>query len=231
MSLPALAGSRVQALLDRARSLDFLAPLALRLYLAPVFFSAGLNKLSAFDATVAWFGNPDWGLGLPFPWLLAFMATAAELIGGVLLLLGLATRLISVPLMATMLVAIFAVHWPNGWFAIAPSNAETSMARPLAALGIPAAEASLENSAGVGERLGQARRLLQEHGHYDWLTEKGSFVVLNNGIEFAATYLLMLMVLFFHGAGRFLSLDYWVARFLTATGQKDSVPLAQPESR
>ncbi|KAF0807677.1 hypothetical protein A6D6_00674 [Alcanivorax xiamenensis] len=229
MSFPSVLGLRVQALLERARTLDFLAPLALRLYLAPVFFSAGLNKLNAFDATVAWFGNPDWGLGLPFPWLLAFLATAAELIGGVMLLLGLATRLISLPLMATMLVAIFAVHWPNGWFAIAPSNAETSMARPLAALGIPAAEASLENSAGVGERLTQARALLREHGHYDWLTEKGTFVVLNNGIEFAATYLVLLMILFFHGAGRFLSLDYWASRLIS--GLSSAVPAREPLER
>lgn len=206
------SGLRAQALLDRSRRLDFLAPLALRLYLAPVFVSAGLNKALAFDATVAWFGNPDWGLGLPFPWLLALMATATELVGGVFLLIGFATRWISVPLMITMLVAIFTVHWDNGWFAIAPSDPTTSTARPLAELGLPAAQASLENSAQVGERLSKAKALLREHGHYDWLTAKGGYVVLNNGIEFGVTYLVMLLVLFFQGAGRYVSIDYWIAR-------------------
>jgi putative oxidoreductase len=36
--------------------------------------------------------------------------------------------------------------------------------------------------------------------------------VLNNGIEFAATYFIMLLVLFFTGAGNYLSLDFWIAR-------------------
>jgi uncharacterized membrane protein YphA (DoxX/SURF4 family) len=55
---------------------------------------------------------------------------------------------------------------------------------------------------------------LQEHGNYDWLTEYGNFVVLNNGIEFAATYFVMLLALFFIGGGKYLSIDYWLARKL-----------------
>lgn len=203
---------RVHGWLDGSRQLDFIAPLLLRLFLAPVFISAGLNKLLAFDSTVEWFGNADWGLGLPLPWLMAFLAVATELLGGVLLLLGLATRYIAVPLMVTMLVAAFAVHWDNGWYAIAPSDPATSMSQPLAAIGVPGAEASLQNSEEVSKRLDAARGLLQEHGHYNWLTETGPFVVLNNGIEFAATYFIMLLSLFFTGAGRYLSLDYWWAR-------------------
>lgn len=203
---------RVHGWLDGSRQLDFIAPLLLRLFLAPVFISAGLNKLLAFDSTVEWFGNADWGLGLPLPWLMAFLAVATELLGGVFLLLGLATRYIAVPLMVTMLVAAFAVHWDNGWYAIAPSDPATSMSQPLAAIGVPGAEASLQNSEEVSKRLDAARGLLQEHGHYNWLTETGPFVVLNNGIEFAATYFIMLLSLFFTGAGRYLSVDYWWAR-------------------
>jgi uncharacterized membrane protein YphA (DoxX/SURF4 family) len=204
--------NRIHDLLDRTRKWDFLAPLLIRLFLSVVFISAGWNKLASFDSTIAWFGNPDWGLGLPFPAVMAFLATAAELVGGFFLLAGLATRYFAVPLMITMLVAAFSVHWDNGWFAIAPSNPETSMAQPLAAVGIPAAQQSLENSEEVGKRLTAARGLLREHGQYRWLTEKGNFVVLNNGIEFAATYFIMLLALFFQGAGRFVSLDYWIAK-------------------
>ena len=36
--------------------------------------------------------------------------------------------------------------------------------------------------------------------------------LLKNGIEFAATYFIMLLVLFFTGAGRYLSVDYWIDR-------------------
>ncbi|MCC1496350.1 DoxX family protein [Alcanivorax sp. 1008] len=204
--------SRLHSLFNHTRRLDFLAPLLLRLFLAPVMIAAGWQKAGSFESTVAWFGNDDWGLGLPFPALLAALAIATELFGGILLLVGLATRYVAVPLMITMLVAALSVHWQNGWFAVAPSNPQTSMARPLAVLGIPAAQRSLENSAEVGQRLQAAKGLLREHGNYSWLTEKGSFVVLNNGIEFAATYFVMLLALFFYGAGRWLSMDYWIER-------------------
>lgn len=202
--------ARLHGWLDMTRRLDFLAPLLFRLFLGPVFISAGLNKLVAWDNTVAWFGNADWGLGLPLPGLMAFLAVSAELVGGFLLILGLATRYIAIPLMITMLVAALSVHLENGWFAIAPSDPSTSMAKPLATVGIPGARASLENSEEVSRRLTAARSLLREHGNYGWLTGKGTFVVLNNGIEFATTYFIMLLSLFFTGAGRYASLDYWL---------------------
>jgi len=171
--------------------------LCLRLYLAPIFWMAGMSKLSAFEDTVAWFGNDDWGLGLPFPWLMAALATAAELGGSVLLFAGLFTRLISLPLIVTMLVAIFSVHWPNGWQAIADPHA-------------PFASQQVLESAG---KLARARDILQEYGNYEWLTSSGKFVILNNGIEFAATYLIMLITLAGIGGGQYTSLDYWLQRW------------------
>jgi uncharacterized membrane protein YphA (DoxX/SURF4 family) len=51
-----------------------------------------------------------------------------------------------------------------------------------------------------------------EHGNYAWLSEHGPLVILNNGIEFAATYALMLLVLMVTGGGRFTSIDYYLAR-------------------
>jgi len=60
------------------------------------------------------------------------------------------------------------------------------------------------------ERLQRAREILREHGDYGYLTEHGSLVMLNNGIEFAATYFIMLLSLFFTGAGRYVSIDYWL---------------------
>ncbi len=173
-----------------------IASLALRLYLAPIFWMAGMNKLNAFDSTVDWFGNPDWGLGLPFPWLMAVLATAAELIGAILLILGLFTRLISTPLIITMLIAILGVHWDNGWQAIADTNAPFANAQVLAAT----------------EKLDRARDILQTHGNYEWLTASGKFVILNNGIEFATTYLIMLLALVGLGGGKYHSLDYWLRR-------------------
>jgi len=53
---------------------------------------------------------------------------------------------------------------------------------------------------------------MRKHGNYKYLSEHGSFVKSNNGIEWAATYFVMLLVLFFTGAGRSFSVDYWLHR-------------------
>lgn len=194
--------NKLQSILNKTRAVDFIAPVLLRLYLVPVFWVAAnikwnpLDPNSSLQGTINWFANPDWGLGLPFPELMAYLAWGAEYFGAILLLLGLAVRWISIPLMVTMLVAAFSVHWKNGWQAIHdPSSAFASAHAPEAI-----------------ERLSRAKDILQEHGNYSWLTEYGNFVVLNNGIEFAATYFIMLVALFFMGAGRYLSIDYWLAK-------------------
>ena len=203
---------------------SFLGLLGLRLYLAPVVISAGLTKLNSFQSTVNWFGNPDWGLGLPMPEVMVGLVIFAEFVGGIALLFGFLTRYFAIPLMVTMIVAATTVHWENGWFAIAPSDPATSMAQPLATVGIPGAEQSLANSEEVGKRLSAAKSLLKEHGNYGWLTEKGNFVVLNNGIEFAVTYFLMLLMLFFYGGGRYVSADYWLGRALSRYCEQPKQP-------
>lgn len=189
--------TRLHGWLELTRKVDFLGPLALRLYLVPVFWVAGTNKLAGMDNVINWFGNPDWGLGLPFPALMAWLAVSTEVLGAVALLLGFATRWFCIPLMIQMLIAATMVHWHNGWQAIAD---------PMS----PFANA---NIGGAVERLDKAKDLLRDHGNYDWLTETGNFVVSNNGIEWAITYLLMLLALFFTGAGK-LSLDHVVAKTL-----------------
>ena len=189
-----------QQIIARLQVADGIPLLLLRLYLAPVMIQAGWNKASSFDSIVDWFGNDDYGLGLPMPFVMAFLATAAELVGGVLLLLGALTRLVSIPLMVTMIVAMVSVHAKNGWLAIA--DASSWLADGTILLN--------ENIMAAPEKLAAAKSLLQEHGHYDWLTSSGNFVVLNNGIEFAATYFIMLLVLFIYGGGRFFSVDFYV---------------------
>jgi len=47
---------------------------------------------------------------------------------------------------------------------------------------------------------------------YERTTAYGRPVILNKGIEFAATYFIMLLTLSFTGAGRFVSIDYWLCR-------------------
>jgi len=185
----------LQRLLDSTRAIDFLGPLALRLYLAPIFLMAGLSKYNDFENTAAWFGDPDWGLGLPYPELMTFLATSTELVGAACLLIGFAVRWVSIPLMITMIVAMFSVHWENGWQAIA--DAKFCLF-------------NCSDAIAAGEKLDAAKDILREHGNYDWLTEQGGITILNNGIEFGATYFIMLLMLFFVGGGKYLSVDYWI---------------------
>ncbi|MDI3322799.1 DoxX family protein [Pontibacterium granulatum] len=188
--------NKVHDVLDYTRQMDGLAPLLLRLYLAPVLMQAGYNKLSHFEDTAAWFGNPEWGLGLPMPEVMAALAAGTEFFGGLALVIGFATRWISIPLMVTMLVAALAVHWENGWLAISDASSWLANDRVMEA----------------AERLDRVKDILRENGNYSWLTGRGSVVILNNGIEFAVTYFIMLLALFFTGGGRYFSVDYWLAK-------------------
>jgi uncharacterized membrane protein YphA (DoxX/SURF4 family) len=214
-----------QCFLAQLTSFDGIPALLLRLYLAPVFIMAGFSKtqllsedVTGFSALmadpniIAWFGNSDWGLGLPFPALLANLVILVEFFGGWLLLVGALTRLISIPLMFTMIVAATSVHADNGWFAITPTNSDISAAKVATWLGVDSAQASLDNSKETAIRLEKMREILAENGNTEWLYEKGNIVVLNNGIEFSTTYFIMLLALFFIGAGRYTSVDYFIAR-------------------
>ncbi len=192
---------------------EFSAPLLLRIYLAPIFILAGYGKLQlgaenvsfidrfkADPNVVAWFGNPDWGLGLPAPDVLAFMAGWTEFLGGWLLVAGLLTRYIAIPLMVTMIVAATTAHWDSGWHAL-----------PESKLTVPW-EWKAEAIEQANIRKEKAKEILKQHGNYEWLTEYGGITILKNGIEFAATYFLMLLALMFMGAGKVFSIDYWIAR-------------------
>ncbi len=198
-----------QNLFDKLRGgFDFVGPLLLRLYLVPVFFVAGNNKWNPFAEqgtfnpaeglkdVAQWFGNPEWGLGLPAPLLMTMLAWAAEYFGAICLAFGIAVRWVCIPLMFTMIVAATSVHWDNNWQAV------HDLKSPYASA----------NAGGAIERLSAAKNILKKHGNYGWLTEKGNFVVSNNGIEWAATYFVMLVALFFLGGGRYFSVDYWLRR-------------------
>lgn len=195
---------------------DGLPLLLIRIFLAPIFIMAGYEKLNlgaddvgffesflADPSVVSWFGNPDWGLGLPFPEFLAFLAGWSELVGGWLLLFGLFTRVISIPLMVTMIVATTTVHWDKGWHAL-----------PESKLTVPW-EWRVDLIEEGNARKSRIEGILEEHSNYDWITSAGSVTILKNGIEFAATYFLMLLTLFFYGGGRFLSVDYYLKKYFS----------------
>jgi len=90
--------------------------LLLRVVLAYTFFTPAMLKFSDIAATAQFFEY----LGIPLPTLNAYMAASTEMLGAVLLTLGLMTRFISMPLLVIMFVAIGTVHGVNGFHAIVP---------------------------------------------------------------------------------------------------------------
>jgi putative oxidoreductase len=96
-----------------AENFKSLSLLFLRLVLAYGFFEPAMMKWSDISAVSQWFGS----MGILFPTLNAYMAATTELSGVVLLTFGFLTRLIALPLIVVMIVAIVTVHLPQGFSA------------------------------------------------------------------------------------------------------------------
>ena len=168
------------------RGLDFLAPLVLRLYLAPMFWVSGASKLGLFSsADFAWYNPLTWinmdtvqaasstfqgGIFEGFAANFVTISVAGlEIFGAILLILGLAVRWIILPLI--FIVGLMSVIVLKGQ--------------------------------GL---LDTVTQFIMTHGYT---------TVLNNDFEVSVVHLIMLFVLFFTGAGRFLSLDWFIAHAYT----------------
>ena len=85
-----------------AAALQFLAPLITRITLGHAFFLTGRGKLANFDTFVSFLADQ----GVPAPTLNAHVVARLEFYGGILLVLGLLTRLVALGLAGTMVVAL-----------------------------------------------------------------------------------------------------------------------------
>jgi putative oxidoreductase len=92
-----------------AAKLEWLAPLLARVSVGWVFASTGWGKVHDLPKIVDYFRD----LGIPYPEIQAPFASANELVCGLLVLFGLATRIAAVPLIAVMLVAIRSAQWES----------------------------------------------------------------------------------------------------------------------
>jgi putative oxidoreductase len=100
-------------------SLKTWAPMPIRLALGVIFFAHGAQKL------LGWFGGSGFqqtaeqfqSMGLHPGWLQAAMGGGGEMLGGILVFLGLFTRFGGFLISCTMVVAIVSVHLKNGLFA------------------------------------------------------------------------------------------------------------------
>ena len=88
--------------------LNFFSPLldlAIRIYIADIFFKSGLTKIRDWDTTLSLFQNEYHVPILPVP-LAAVMGTGAELLLPILLVIGLATRFGAAGLFILNIVAV-----------------------------------------------------------------------------------------------------------------------------
>ena len=109
--------NRVVDVLDPAG--EWVALLPIRLLMAYEFGRAGLMKFNGSN----WFANVQDNFPFPFnvipveiSW---FLATWAEILGGLCLVLGLFTRFWAFSLIVLTIVAIAGVHWPDDWNSLA----------------------------------------------------------------------------------------------------------------
>lgn len=224
-SSPIFSPLRMTSLWDQALRIlphfDGSAALLMRLILAPVMIAAGCEKMHGEN----WFHHAMDTFPFPFNVLPAdlswFLAKWTEFLGGICLLLGIGTRLWAVALAVTMFVAAYAVHLPNGWPAIAPSQPP--------AVCVPDSREHKEANAweryvhcynvnartlDAAERLQRTRAVLKREADFSYLNGMGPLVKLNNGIEFATMYFAMLLALLFIGGGRYVSIDWLIGRWL-----------------
>lgn len=103
--MAATAFDRVRGLVQRGTGLlGYLQSpllLAMRLYWGSLFFLTGKGKLMNLERTTSFFAS----LNIPMPGVNAAVAGTTEMVGGALLVIGLGSRLASIPLTFTMLVA------------------------------------------------------------------------------------------------------------------------------
>jgi putative oxidoreductase len=96
----------VLALIKKVRNaadkLGFLAPALIRLTVGVIFIGTGWGKLHTLPDVTNYFAE----LKIPMPHFNAVLAASTEFFGGILILVGLGSRLVALPLAFTMVVAI-----------------------------------------------------------------------------------------------------------------------------
>lgn len=95
--------------MEKCKNMSDWTKLLLRLAIGAIFILAGWGKLQN-PAMIQGMLN---GMGFPLPEIMGWVLILTELIGGVLVLLGLFTCWASIPMAFAMLVALVMVHLPQ----------------------------------------------------------------------------------------------------------------------
>ncbi len=98
-------------MIRRVETLQPVLLLAIRLVLAYGFYTTAIEKWKNISDVAEWFVS----LHIPAPYFNAYLSAFTEALGVLLLTLGLGTRVITIPLMILLGVAIATVHWQHGF--------------------------------------------------------------------------------------------------------------------
>jgi putative oxidoreductase len=104
----------IELLFNKKRILEDYALLVLRIFMGVTFVIYATKKIQGFDKYVALFSDK---LDLPLPLLNLYLVIGVEGIGGLLLIAGFFTRIVTIPLMITMVTAFFLINLGNGFAA------------------------------------------------------------------------------------------------------------------
>lgn len=96
----------IASFVDFASSLQSIFLLFVRLAWGYLFFTGGLGKLGDIHPI----GDYFYSLGIPFPLFNAYLVAWVETIGGACLILGFASRIVCIPLIFTMIIALLTAH-------------------------------------------------------------------------------------------------------------------------
>jgi uncharacterized membrane protein YphA (DoxX/SURF4 family) len=169
--------------LEWMRVFDFIAPLAIRLFLAPMFWISGVKHLGLFSSS-------DFVIYNPLTWVNteAFQQSVAAMSNTLFSGMGAETLVIllgTIEIVAAILLVLgFAVRW-----------VVLALMFVVAVLGLMAM--------GDAGFLNTMQQLVMSHGYTN---------MTNNLTEVYLVYFIFLLALFFMGAGRWFSLDWYVYR-------------------
>ena len=96
----------IREVLTQVEKREWVAQLLIRLFVGYFFMETGWGKLNNLGDFAQRFA----GWGIPYPYFNAILCSYTEFIGGLLTMLGLGTRLVSIPMIINMLVAILKVN-------------------------------------------------------------------------------------------------------------------------
>jgi putative oxidoreductase len=101
----------IQFVFKITSNLQSLGLLLIRLILAYNFYATAIVKWEDIQSVADWFES----LNIPLAKFNAYFVATIEMLSVFLFAMGIATRLISLLLIPTILVAIYTVHWENGY--------------------------------------------------------------------------------------------------------------------